>query len=40
MQIRVKENPEDKKDPYIKIPEIVDDAEWLIFMYHNILYFE
>ena len=34
---KVKENPEDKKDPYIKIPEIVDDAEWLIFMYHNIL---
>jgi glycosyltransferase involved in cell wall biosynthesis len=34
---KVKENPEDKKDPYIKIPEIIDDAEWLIFMYHNIL---
>jgi hypothetical protein len=34
---KVKENPEDKKDPYVKIPEIVDDAEWLIFMYHNIL---
>jgi len=34
---QVKDISEDKKDPYIKIPEIIDDAEWLIFMYHNIL---
>jgi len=33
----IKENPEDKKDPYFQIPNITDDAEWLIFMYHNIL---
>jgi glycosyltransferase involved in cell wall biosynthesis len=34
---QIKENPEDKKDPYFQIPNITDDAEWLIFMYHNIL---
>ena len=34
---KVKENTEDKKDPYVQVPEIIDDAEWLIFMYHNIL---
>ena len=34
---KLKENPEDKKDPYVQIPIITDDAEWLIFMYHNIL---
>jgi glycosyltransferase involved in cell wall biosynthesis len=34
---KVKENPENKKDPYVQIPEIIDNAEWLIFMYHNIL---
>lgn len=27
----------EEKDPYINIPEIKDDAEWLTFMYHNIL---
>ena len=34
---KVNENPEDKKDPYVQVPEIIDDADWLIFMYHNIL---
>jgi len=34
---KLKENPEDKKDPYVQIPIIADDTEWLIFMYHNIL---
>jgi hypothetical protein len=34
---KIKENPEDKKDPYFQIPNITDDAEWLTFMYHNIL---
>jgi glycosyltransferase involved in cell wall biosynthesis len=34
---KIKENPEDKKDPYFQIPNITDDAEWLISMYHNIL---
>ena len=34
---KVKENTKDKKDPYVQVPEIIDDAEWLIFMYHNIL---
>ena len=34
---KVDENPEDKKDPYVQVPEIIDDADWLIFMYHNIL---
>lgn len=28
---------EDKKDAYAQIPNILDDAEWLIYMYHNIL---
>lgn len=28
---------EDEKDPYAVIPEIEDDAEWLIYMYSNIL---
>ena len=34
---KVNENPEDKKDPYVQVPEKIDDADWLIFMYHNIL---
>jgi len=34
---KIKENPEDKKDPYFQIPNIIDDSEWLTFMYHNIL---
>jgi len=34
---KIKENPEDKKDPYFQIPNILDDSEWLIYMYHNIL---
>lgn len=33
----IKENSESKKDAYYQIPNIADDAEWLIFMYHNIL---
>jgi len=34
---QIKQNSEDKKDPYFQIPNILDDAEWLICMYHNIL---
>ena len=34
---KIKENPEDKKDPYYQMPEIPDDASWLIHLYHNIL---
>jgi len=25
------------KDPYVKLPEIKDDGEWIIYMYNNIL---
>jgi glycosyltransferase involved in cell wall biosynthesis len=28
---------EELRDPFCQIPEIQDDAKWLIFMYHNIL---
>lgn len=28
---------QEEKDPYLQIPEIKDDKEWLIYMYHNIL---
>ena len=28
---------EEEKNPYCQIPEIKNDAEWLTFMYHNIL---
>jgi glycosyltransferase involved in cell wall biosynthesis len=28
---------QEEKDPYLQIPEIRDDKEWLIYMYHNIL---
>ena len=34
---KVLENSEDKKDPYYKIPNITDDGDWILFMYHNIL---
>jgi glycosyltransferase involved in cell wall biosynthesis len=34
---KIKENVEDKKDPYCQVPNIIDDSEWLTFMYHNIL---
>jgi len=34
---KVLENSEDKKDPYFKIPNITDDGDWILFMYHNIL---
>jgi hypothetical protein len=34
---KIKENPEDKKDPYYQMPEIADNEIWLIQLYHNIL---
>jgi glycosyltransferase involved in cell wall biosynthesis len=34
---KILENPEDKKDPYCQIPNILDDGDWILFMYHNIL---
>jgi glycosyltransferase involved in cell wall biosynthesis len=34
---KILENSEDKKDPYCQIPNIADDGDWILFMYHNIL---
>jgi len=34
---KVLENSQDKKDPYCQIPNILDDGDWILFMYHNIL---
>ena len=28
---------EEKKDPYVEVPEIQDDEEWILWLYHNIL---
>jgi len=34
---KVLENSQDKKDPYFQIPNILDDGDWILSMYHNIL---
>jgi len=34
---KVLENSQDKKDPYFQIPNIVDDGDWVLCMYSNIL---
>ena len=34
---KVLEDPKDKKDPYFQITSILDDADWILCMYHNIL---
>lgn len=34
---KVLDNPQDRKDPYFQIPNILDDGDWVLCMYHNIL---
>jgi len=34
---KVLENSQDKKDPYFQMPNILDDGDWILSMYHNIL---
>jgi len=34
---KVLDNSQNKKDPYFQIPNILDDGDWVLFMYHNIL---
>ena len=30
-------SPKEERDPYMHIPDIKDDSEWLIYMYNNVL---